>query len=34
MTDLFADDLLARYYSKETLRSALAHHCFVLPKAS
>jgi hypothetical protein len=32
--DLFASDLLARYYSKETLRSDLARHCFVLPKAS
>ena len=31
--DLFAPDLLARYYSKETLRSDLARHCFVLPKA-
>ena len=32
--DLFASDLLARYYSRETLRSDLARHCFVLPKAS
>jgi hypothetical protein len=32
--DLFASDLLARYYSKETLRSDLARHCFVLPQAS
>ena len=32
--DLFASDLLARYYSKDTLRSDLARHCFVLPKAS
>lgn len=32
--DLFAGDLLARYYSKETLRSDLARHCFVLPLAS
>jgi hypothetical protein len=31
--DLFASDLLARYYTKETLRSDLARHCFVLPKA-
>ena len=32
--DLFASDLLARYYSKDTLHSDLARHCFVLPKAS
>ena len=32
--DLFASDLLARYYSKDTLRSDLARRCFVLPKAS
>ena len=32
--DLFAHDLLARYYPKDTLRSDLARHCFVLPKAS
>ena len=32
--DLFARDLLARYYSRETLRSDLARHCFVLPMAS
>jgi hypothetical protein len=32
--DLFARDLLARYYSRDTLNSALARHCFVLPKAS
>jgi hypothetical protein len=32
--DLFARDLLARYYSDETLRSDLARHCFVLPMAS
>ncbi len=32
--DLFASDLLARYYSKDTLRSDLARHCFLLPKAS
>ena len=32
--DLFARDLLARYYSKDTLRSELARHCFVLPMAS
>jgi hypothetical protein len=32
--DLFAHDLLARYYAKETLRSELARHCFVLPQAS
>jgi hypothetical protein len=31
--DLFARDLLARYYSKDTLSSALARHCFVLPTA-
>ena len=31
--DLFASDLLARYYSKDILRSDLARHCFVLPKA-
>ncbi len=33
-SDLFAPDLLGRYYAKETLRSELARHCFVLPKAS
>jgi hypothetical protein len=32
--DLFAPDLLTRYYAKETLRSELARHGFVLPKAS
>jgi hypothetical protein len=32
--DLFAPDLLARYYTSETLRSDLARHCFVLPRAS
>ena len=32
--ELFASDLLARYYGKDTLRSDLARHCFVLPKAS
>ena len=32
--DLFARDLLARYYSNDTLGSELARHCFVLPKAS
>ena len=32
--DLFAHDLLARYYSRDTLRSDLARHCFVLPIAS
>ena len=32
--DLFAPDLLARYYPKDTLRSDLARHCFVLPQAS
>jgi hypothetical protein len=32
--DLFARDLLARYYGKDVLRSDLARHCFVLPKAS
>ena len=31
--DLFASDLLTRYYTKETLRSDLARHCFVLPTA-
>jgi hypothetical protein len=31
--ELFEADLLARYYSKETLRSDLARRCFVLPKA-
>ena len=31
--DLFAGDLLARYYGKDILRSDLARHCFVLPKA-
>jgi hypothetical protein len=31
--DLFASDLLARYYSRDTLRSDLARHCFVLPYA-
>ena len=31
--DLFASDLLARYYPKDTLHSDLARHCFVLPKA-
>jgi hypothetical protein len=30
--DLFEADLLARYYSKDTLRSDLARRCFVLPK--
>ena len=29
--DLFAPDLLTRYYTKETLRSDLARRCFVLP---
>jgi hypothetical protein len=32
--DLFASNLLARYYSKDVLRSDLARHCFLLPKAS
>ncbi|WP_119302405.1 hypothetical protein [Dongia deserti] len=32
--ELFAPDLLLRYYPKETLRSELARDCFVLPKAS
>jgi hypothetical protein len=32
--DLFARDLLTRYYSRDTLRSELARHCFVLPMAS
>jgi hypothetical protein len=31
--DLFTHDLLAQYYTKETLRSDLARNCFVLPKA-
>ena len=31
--DLFAAELLSRYYSRETLRSDLARRCFVLPKA-
>ena len=31
--DLFATDLLSRYYSRDTLRSELARRCFVLPKA-
>ncbi len=31
--DLFARDLLGRYYSKDTLSSDLARHCFVRPKA-
>jgi hypothetical protein len=31
--DLFARDVLARYYSRDTLRSDLARHCFVLPMA-
>lgn len=32
--ELFAPDLLTRYYGEETLRSELARHCFVLPGAS
>jgi hypothetical protein len=32
--ELLARDLLARYYSQDMLRSDLARHCFVLPKAS
>ena len=32
--DLFAGDLIGRYYSKKTLRSDMARRCFVLPKAS
>jgi len=32
--DLFAGDLLTRYYSRDTLRSDLARNCFVLPGAS
>ena len=32
--DLFARDLLTRYYTKDTLRSDIARHCFVLPMAS
>jgi hypothetical protein len=32
--DLFASDILARCYAKDTLRSDLARHCFVLPKPS
>jgi hypothetical protein len=31
--DLFAPDLIGRYYSRDTLRSELARRCFVLPKA-
>jgi hypothetical protein len=31
--DLFTSDVLARYYTKEALCSAIARHCFVLPKA-
>lgn len=31
--DLFAPDLLARHYDRDTLRSDLARHCFLLPKA-
>jgi len=31
--DLFAGDLIGRYYSKDTLRSEIARRCFVLPKA-
>ncbi len=30
--DLFAPDLLARYYPKDVLRSDLARRCFVLPR--
>lgn len=30
--DLFARDLLARYYAPETLNTPLAKRCFVLPK--
>lgn len=30
--DLFEGDLLARYYSRETLGSEIARRCFVLPK--
>ena len=30
--DLFDGALLARYYSKETLRTDLARRCFVLPR--
>ena len=29
--DLFARDLLARYYSMDRLNTELARHCFVLP---
>lgn len=32
--DLFAGELLARYYDKATLATPLAKRCFVLPKAS
>lgn len=32
--ELFAPDLLTRYYSRDTLRSDLARRCFVLPRAS
>ena len=31
--DLFAGDLLARYYDKATLATPLAKRCFVLPRA-
>ena len=31
--NLFATDLLGRYYSKNALRSELARRCFILPKA-
>jgi hypothetical protein len=30
--DLFAPDLLDRYYTKDTLRSDVARRCFVLPR--
>ena len=30
--DLFAADLIARYYAKDALRSNIARHCFVLPR--
>jgi hypothetical protein len=32
--DLFAGDLIGRYYTKDTLCSDIARRCFVLPKAS
>ncbi|HEY1382729.1 MAG TPA: hypothetical protein VGF43_03895 [Dongiaceae bacterium] len=32
--DLFAKDLIGRYYDRDTLRSDIARRLFVLPKAS